>query len=82
MPIGINPINERTSNVINVRELSAEMMRQQATIDGLRVVRQCLWDNAPSSIETGTVLKAINAAILKADGKLSKAHRELHAAIG
>jgi hypothetical protein len=67
--------------MINVKELSAEMLRQQATIDGLRVVRQCLYDNTPQTVEQSAVLKAINAAILKANAKVDKAHRELHAAI-
>ncbi len=66
----------------NVKELSAEMIRQQATIDGLRVVRQCLFDNTPQTVEQSAVLKAINAAILKANAKVQKAHKELHSAIG
>lgn len=66
----------------NIKELSAEMIRQQATIDGLRVVRQCLYDNTPNTVEQSTVLKPINAAILKANAKVERAHRELHATIG
>lgn len=62
--------------------LSGEVIRQQAVVDGLRVVRQCLHDNTPDSPERGSVLKAINAAILRADEKLHKANDELVAIVG